>query len=68
MAWELSSWLVVMRAFQIAAALVGATMNGFVTATVYRNGHLGLTKSMLIPELLVSLSACFPMYRREHVS
>lgn len=43
-----------MRAFQIAAALVGATMNGFVTATVFKTGHLGMTNSMLIPELLVS--------------
>ncbi|KAK3956699.1 hypothetical protein QBC32DRAFT_202004 [Pseudoneurospora amorphoporcata] len=59
MAWELSSWLVVMRAFQIAAALVGATMNGFVTATVYRNGHLGLTKSMLIPELLICMTLVY---------
>ena len=67
MAWELSSWLVVMRAFQIAAALVGATMNGFVTATVYRNGHLGLTKCMLIPELLVSFLLLSPVSLK-HVS
>ncbi|KAK3402165.1 hypothetical protein B0T20DRAFT_133147 [Sordaria brevicollis] len=59
MAWELSSWLVVMRAFQIGAALVGATMNGFVTVTVYRNGHLGLTKSVLIPELLICMTLVY---------
>ncbi|KAK3484739.1 hypothetical protein B0T13DRAFT_498691 [Neurospora crassa] len=59
MAWELSSWLVVMRAFQIAAALVGATTNGFVTATVFKNGHLQLTKSMLIPELLICMTLVY---------
>ncbi|KAK3492866.1 uncharacterized protein B0T23DRAFT_442717 [Neurospora hispaniola] len=59
MAWELSSWLVVMRAFQIAAALVGATTNGFVTATVFKNGQLQLTKSMLIPELLICMTLVY---------
>lgn len=34
-------------------------MNGFVTATVYRNGHLGLTKSMLIPELLICMTLVY---------
>ncbi|KAL2021282.1 hypothetical protein VTK56DRAFT_7361 [Thermocarpiscus australiensis] len=54
MAWNLSSWLAVARAFQLFGAFVSAAAHGSLTIRVY-TGRLGLSQHMVILELLICL-------------
>ena len=52
MAWELSTWLGFARSFQLLASLAATAMHGYLTVRVH-NGRLGLSKEMVVLELLV---------------
>ena len=52
MAWELSSWLVLTRSFQVMGALAAGGLNGYLVALIYSK-HLGLTNAMITLELMV---------------
>lgn len=52
MAWDLSSWLVLTRAFQIVAASIAGTMNGFLIAWISIK-KLGLANNMVVLEIMV---------------
>lgn len=54
MAWKLSSWLVLTRTFQLVAALVAGSMNGFLIAWIYIK-KLGLSNNMVTLEIMVCL-------------
>ncbi|KAH8884653.1 hypothetical protein GQ53DRAFT_386247 [Thozetella sp. PMI_491] len=51
MAWELSSWLVLIRSFQFMGALGAGALNGYLFAVVSTK-RLGLTNSMVVLEFL----------------
>ncbi len=52
MAWELSSWLVLTRSFQLMGALASGGLNGYLVALIYAR-QLGITIGMITLELLV---------------
>ncbi|KAK3381591.1 hypothetical protein B0H63DRAFT_476133 [Podospora didyma] len=54
MAWETSTWLALIRLFQLTGAVAASGLNGFLTVKIYV-GHLGLTQVMVILEMLVIL-------------
>jgi hypothetical protein len=48
----LSTWLALARSFQLLGSLAATAMHGYLTIRVY-NGRLGLSKEMVVLELLV---------------
>lgn len=57
MGWELSStssWLALARSLQLLSALASTVMHGYLTVHIY-TGKLGLSKHMIVLELLVRL-------------
>jgi len=52
MAWELSSWLALIRTFQLLGALAGAALNGFVSVMIFIKDR-DLLHNIVILELLV---------------
>ncbi|KAK3682492.1 hypothetical protein B0T22DRAFT_285695 [Podospora appendiculata] len=58
MAWKLSSWLILLRTFQLIGALACGSLNGVLIAIIITR-HLGLSKAMTMLELLIAtLLAC----------
>ncbi|KAK0629001.1 hypothetical protein B0T17DRAFT_489790 [Bombardia bombarda] len=55
MAWELSSWLVLFRTFQLLGSLTSAVLNGFLFAFISTK-HIGLSETMVILELLIVIT------------
>ncbi|KAK3332097.1 hypothetical protein B0T19DRAFT_94575 [Cercophora scortea] len=53
MAWKLSSWLILVRTFQLVAALACGSLNGVLIAIIMTR-HLGLSKAMTMLELLIA--------------
>lgn len=51
-AWELTSWLALIRTFQLLGALAGASLNGFVAVMIYLKDR-DLLINVVILELLV---------------
>lgn len=51
-AWELTSWLALIRTFQLLGALAGAALNGFVAVMIYIKDH-DLLINVVVLELLV---------------
>lgn len=54
MAWELSSWMVLVRLFQLVGALAAGCMNGFLIAWISIK-KLGLTSNMQVLEIMICL-------------
>lgn len=57
-AWELSSWLALIRTFQVLGALAGAVLNGFVAVMIFIKDR-DLLPNMVILELLVCAAPIF---------
>lgn len=55
MVWRLSSWLVLVRLFQLLGSFITGAMNGYLLWYIYTN-RLGLDKTMIILEILVCLT------------
>lgn len=55
MGWGLSSWLILVRLFQLIGMFVSGAMNGWLVYYIYTNA-LGLSDRMVIIEILVCLS------------
>ncbi|KAJ4293914.1 hypothetical protein N0V88_005428 [Collariella sp. IMI 366227] len=58
MSWQLSAWLAFARSAQLLGSMGAAGMHGYLTILVYKN-RLGLSKHMVVLELLVSFTYIF---------
>ncbi|KAK3316330.1 hypothetical protein B0H66DRAFT_604626 [Apodospora peruviana] len=58
MAWELSTWLALIRTFQVLGALAASALNGFVTVMIYLKAD-SLPQNVGILELLICLVLCY---------
>ncbi|ROW03217.1 hypothetical protein VSDG_01214 [Cytospora chrysosperma] len=54
MGWRLSSWLVLVRLFQLLGSFIPGAMNGWLLYYIYTN-HLGLANTMVVLEILVAI-------------
>ncbi|KUI70017.1 hypothetical protein VM1G_05485 [Cytospora mali] len=53
MGWRLSSWLVLLRLFQLLSSFIPGAMNGWLLYHIYTN-HLASSETMVILEILVA--------------
>ncbi|KAM7197389.1 hypothetical protein V8F33_005610 [Rhypophila sp. PSN 637] len=57
-AWELTSWLALIRTFQLLGALAGASLNGFVAVMIYLQDR-DLLINVVVLELLICSALCY---------
>ncbi|KAM7224022.1 hypothetical protein V8F06_000495 [Rhypophila decipiens] len=57
-AWELTSWLALIRTFQLLGALAGASLNGFVAVMIYLKDR-DLLINVVVLELLICSALCY---------
>lgn len=57
MAWDIASWLILIRSGQMLAAFVCAAVNGYLLGLIYLK-HLGFTSTLVALEATVRILQC----------